>query len=112
MSLGRAGLLRVQCKTAWPRGGCLVFNSRSTDHGRGPQSYQGLADVFGIYFPPRRSVYLVPVSTVPGFEGRLRLQPTLNNQRKGIRFAAEFEFDRWPDNALRALVPKTGLVAA
>ena len=90
----------------------MVFNARSTDHGRGPQPYHGLADVFGVYFPPRKTVYLVPVNAIPGSEGRLRLLPTLNNQRKGIRFAAEFEFDRWSDEDLRELMRDEVLAVA
>jgi hypothetical protein len=95
VDLGKRDFLRVQCKRAWPLQGCVVFNSRSTDHGRGPQSYIGLADIFGVYFPPTSAVYLVPVDAVAAFEGRLRLEPTRNNQRRLIRFAAEFEIDRW-----------------
>jgi hypothetical protein len=102
--LGKSEFLRVQCKTAWPRGGCLIFNSRSTDHGRGPQSYLGLADIFGVYFPPKGAVYLVPIDAVAQFEGRLRLEPTLNNQRRGIRQAADFEIDRWSVDLLREVM--------
>lgn len=87
--------LRIQCKTAWPVGGCLIFNSRTTDHGRGPQSYAGYADIFGVYFPPRQAVYLVPLDAVAETEGRLRLVPSRNNQRRGIRQAADYEIDRW-----------------
>lgn len=96
--------LRVQCKTAWPRGGCLIFNNRTTDHGRGPQLYFGLADIFAVYFPPSRSVYLVPIDAVAQSEGRLRLEATRNNQRRGVRLAADFEIDRWPMEALSELV--------
>jgi hypothetical protein len=96
--------LRVQCKTAWPNRGCLIFNCRSTDHGRGPQSYFGLADIFAVYFPSNRTVYLVPIDGVAAFEGRLRLEPTRNNQQRGIRFATEFEIDRWTLDGLRKLV--------
>jgi hypothetical protein len=105
IDLGAVGVLKVQCKTAWPLRGCLVFNTRSTDHGRGPQSYRGLADIFGVSFPPLRSVYLLPIDAVAEFEGRLRLEPTRNNQRRGIRFASDFEIDRWSREALEALVP-------
>ncbi len=35
-------MLRVQCKRAWPSKGCLLFNSRSTDHGQGRRSYEGV----------------------------------------------------------------------
>lgn len=102
--LGKREFLRVQCKTAWPRQGCIIFNCRSTDHGRGPQSYLGLADIFGVYFPPNQAVYLVPIDAVAQFEGRLRLEPTLNNQRRKIRQAMDFEIDRWAVDSLRAVV--------
>ena len=107
--------LRVQCKTAWPKGGCLIFNSHATDHGRGPVSYVGRADVFGVYFPPRRSVYLVPLD-ISHHEGRLRLEPTRNNQRRRIRWAEDYVIDRWTPAALHALVTEDqgtpGLLAA
>jgi len=94
-------IMRVQCKTARQTDdGCLTFNSRTTDHGRGRLSYVGLADVFGVYFPPARSVYLVPVREVSGFQPRLRVTPTRNNQRRGVRLAADYEFDRWTADAL------------
>jgi hypothetical protein len=98
--------LRVQCKTARPQGGCLIFNARSTDHGRGPRSYVGLADIFGVYFPPSQAVYLVPINSVANFEGRLRLEPTRNNQQRGIRMAAEFGIDRWSAESLCEVAAK------
>jgi hypothetical protein len=92
--------LRVQCKTARVQNGCLRFNSRSTDHGHGPGSYVGLADIFGVYCPQTLSVYLVPVLDVPRFEVFLRLEPARNNQRRRIRLASEYEIDRWTAEAL------------
>ena len=100
--LSGSRFLRVQCKAAWSRGGCLEFNTRSTDHGRGPQSYRGLADVFGVHF--REAVYVVPIDAVANSKGRLRLDPPRNNQRKGIRRAPEFEIGQWSDVALTGLV--------
>jgi hypothetical protein len=87
----------------------LVFNPHTTDHGRGRQSYLGRADIFGVYFPPAESVYLVPINAVTRFSGRLRLEPARNNQRRGIRFAADFEIDRWNVDSLRDLVHGDGL---
>lgn len=110
--LSGSAFLRVQCKTAWPSRGCLIFNTRSTDDGHGPRSYRGLADVFGVYFPPNRSVYLVPIDAVADFEGRLRLEPTRNNQRRRVRLAADFEIDGWTAGALREVLTGPGLVAA
>jgi hypothetical protein len=104
--------LRVQCKTAWPSRGCLIFNSRSTDHGHGPQSYLGRADIFGVFFPPNQTVYLVPIDAVADFEGRLRLDPPLNNQKRRVRLAADFEIDRWTPEAIYQAVSGTLLRAA
>ncbi|HEU5141991.1 MAG TPA: group I intron-associated PD-(D/E)XK endonuclease [Solirubrobacterales bacterium] len=101
---GAPTCVRVQCKTAWPQRGCMVFNSRSTDHGQGRQRYDGLADIFGVYFPPTSSVYLVPIDAVAGFAGRLRLDPPRNNQRRGIRLAAGFEIERWSLQRLREVL--------
>jgi PD-(D/E)XK endonuclease len=101
VDLGGRDFLRVQCKRAWPTRGCLAFNCRSTDHGRGPQSYVGLADIFGVYFPPTSTVYLVPIDAVAEFEGHFRLEPPLNNQRRKIRLATDFEIDEWTAGMLR-----------
>jgi hypothetical protein len=96
--------LRVQCKTAWPSNGCLIFNSHTTDHGRGSRSYAGLADLFGVYFPPGDSVFLVPIDRFTGTEGRLRLEPARNNQKRRVRLAADFLIDRWTPEQLSELV--------
>ena len=102
--VGAAAFLRVQCKTARRRKGCLLFNSRTTDHGKGRLPYDGLADVFGVYSPTTGRVYLVPVSEATTFCCSMRLEPTLNNQRLHVRWAAEYEIDRWTTEALQALV--------
>ena len=82
----------------------MIFNCRTTDHGRGPQSYLGQADIFGVYFPRDQSVYLVPIDAVAESEGRLRLEPTRNHQKRGIRFAADYEIGRWTVDSLREVV--------
>jgi hypothetical protein len=101
--LGSGEFLRVQCKTAWPRRGCLHFNAYATDHGRGQGSYDGLADVFGVYFPPTASTYLVPVGLFRN-TAQLRLEPTRNNQRRRIRWAEDYAFERWTGEDMQALV--------
>src|ERR1700709_171574 len=98
--------LRVQCKTAWPKGGGLIFNGRSTDHARGPPPYVGRGEIFGVYFPPKQTVYLVPIDGVANYEGRLRVEPARNNQRRGIRMAADFGIDRWSAESLDEVVAK------
>jgi PD-(D/E)XK nuclease superfamily protein len=96
--------LRVQCKTAWRRKGCLLFNARSTDHGRGRLLYLGLADAFGVYAPTERSVYLLPVEGLSQFMVSLRVKPALNNQKRGVRLAEDYLIDRWTTDALSQLV--------
>jgi PD-(D/E)XK endonuclease len=107
-----AGFLRVQCKRAWPLRGCVVFNAYSTDHGKGARGYAGVADLFGIYFPPSDQVFLTPIEAVAASEGRLRLTPTRNNQRKRIRLAADFEIGAWSDQRLAGLATATHAPAA
>ena len=106
------GFLRVQCKRAWELRGCVVFNAYSTDHGSGPRGYAGLADLFGIYFPPSEQVFLAPIDAVAATEGRLRFEPPRNNQRKRIRMAADYEIEAWSDRRLADLVAATRAPAA
>lgn len=92
--------LRVQCKTARRRGGCIQFNSRTTDHGRGRLPYDGLADVFAAFTPWDRAIYLVPVLDISTFVLSLRTDPPRNNQLRRVRFAADFAIDRWSTASL------------
>ncbi len=96
--------LRVQCKTAtWDRGyngaakekraGLIFAAYSSANHtaaGR-KRGYRGDADLFGVYFPPLRRVYLVPVDECAPSEIHLRILPPANGQRRGVRFAATYE---------------------
>jgi hypothetical protein len=107
VDLGNRDFLRDPVQAGMAAAGLRGFNSRSTDHGRGPQSYIGLADIFGVYFPPTEAVYLVPIEAVASFEGRLRLEPTRNNQKRFIRFANEFEIGKWDRESLRAELKAT-----
>ncbi len=96
-----AGFVRIQCKTGWERNGCILFNSCSTDHGAGRQDYRGRADLFAVYFPPTRQVYVVPVEQAATRTSRLRLRPTANCQKSRVRHAEDHELRRWAP----ALVP-------
>ena len=40
-------------------------------------------------------MYLVPLDAVGGFRAYLRLEPARNNQQLKVRFATDFEIDRW-----------------
>jgi hypothetical protein len=112
VDLPSGAFLRVQVKTGWTVPGCLIFNARSTDHGRGRVSYDGMADLFAVYYPPTRGVFLLPVSEIPGIEGRLRLEPTKNNQRARVRAANDFDIGAWTAARLEAVADQRAAVAA
>ncbi len=100
-------IVRIQVKCGRLRDGCILFNSCSTDHGRGRQNYEARADLIAVYVRESRSVYIVPVDECPSFIGVLRLHPPRNNQRRGIRFAEDYSLEAWlkglEDQAVRAL---------
>lgn len=105
--LGDGLFLRIQCKTARQREDVMLFNARTTDHGRGRVPYSGLADVFGVHAPWLNAVYLVPVRDTTPYVHTLRLAPTRNNQQRGIRYAEDFAIDHWSVPRLRSLVELT-----
>jgi len=43
------------------------------------------------YAPAIKKTYLVPVDHVATIEGRLKLEPTKNNQSKYVRWAKDYE---------------------
>jgi hypothetical protein len=87
--------LRIQVKAGRVRKGCVEFNTCSTDHGSGTQSYVGRADVFAVQVPALDRVFIVPVCECPASKGYLRLDPARNNQRRRIRFAADYSLEEW-----------------
>jgi hypothetical protein len=98
------GFLRIQCKCARQYRRCALFNSRTTDHGSGRLPYIGRADAFGVFLPDNNQVYLVPVREATTFTVGLRLEPTRNNQRKGVKLAADYEVEHWSISALAGLI--------
>ena len=88
-------ILRIQVKTGWVRKGCIEFKASSTDHGHGQRSYRGRADVLAVYVPALARVFMVPVEDCPVYTGYLRLDPPRNNQRRRVRFAEDYSFERW-----------------
>ena len=82
-------LVKVQCKTGREVNGVIVFHTYSL--GRGPmRDYRGDVDVFGVYCHSRGEVYLVPVEALPLRTATLRLEPTRNQQRAGVRWASDY----------------------
>lgn len=79
---------RIQCKTGRVRGGSLLFNACSFSGNAGTRrDYKSAADLFAILNLETGDVYVVPVEEVGHTVGSLRLNPTLSNQNKGIRWA-------------------------
>ena len=93
---GGGAFVRVQCKTGRQRpGGTVEFNSFGTDHGRGAQSYEGRADVFGVYCPALDRVFVVPVEETARSKTHLRLTPARNGQERRVRYADDFGVAEW-----------------
>jgi hypothetical protein len=88
-------IFRLQVKSGRVRNGCVIFNSCSTDHGRGRLDYRGRADFIAVYVATLDQVFLVPVDDCPSYVGVLRLSPTRNNQRKRVRLAEDYTLQCW-----------------
>ena len=90
-------LLRVQCKTGRLRNGAVLFAVCSCyGHHRNPGSarrdYHGQVDHFAVYCPETNGVYLIPISDLPRrSSAALRVEMPRNNQRRFVRFAADYE---------------------
>lgn len=82
-------LVRVQCKTGVFNGGAMVVKTHSRGRSRW-LDYREDADLFGVYCHERLEVYLVPVADLPVRGAHLRLEPTKNGQKAGIRLAAPY----------------------
>jgi hypothetical protein len=93
-------LSRVQCKTGRLRTGAVRFNACSFyGHHANPLSlsrdYLGEIDYFAVYCPETTGVYLIPIEDIPlRRQGALRVDPPRNGQRRGIRFAIDYEIGR------------------
>jgi hypothetical protein len=103
----QAALVRIQCKTGRLRGGAIRFAACSSyGHHRNPgtarRDYRGQVDYFAVYCPETTGVYLIPVDEAPRTGAHLRIDPTRNNQRRGVRFAADYEIARVTTEGLRA----------
>jgi len=86
--------VRAQCKTGRLRNRRVIFNAqsvRSNTRVAERSSYVGEVDVFIVYCPDLDRIYAIPVDDVPLSEGSLRVEPTANGQKKGIRWAADYE---------------------
>ena len=101
-------LVRVQCKWA-PRSGDVVvvrcYSSRRARDGMRVRAYTPAeVDAFAAYCPEVDRCYFLPIELLSGRRNiQLRLGPSRNNQRLGVHWASEFEFE--------ATLPPCGAIA-
>lgn len=95
----RPRLIRVQCKWANRREGVVAvpcYSCRRTASGMLSRPYTAReVDAVAAYCPDTGCCYLLPGGLVEGhWEISLRLEPTRNRQKLGVRWADDFEFTR------------------
>ena len=74
----------------------------------GNQPYDLVVDLGGTGFLRVQCKTARKVGQIQSSGPRLRLEPTRNNQKLGIRFAADYEIDRWSIESLRGLASHEG----
>jgi PD-(D/E)XK endonuclease len=86
--------IRAQCKKGRLRNGVVRFPSRSVrsnSNGSFFRGYSGEIEIFLVYCPETNQIYAVPVDDVPATDGWLRVDPTRNGQKEGVRWARDYE---------------------
>ena len=101
-------LVRIQCKWAARYDDVIVVRSYSSR--RSPDGFvksfytPDEVDAICAYCADLDRCYFLPLNRFRGHSGiRLRLQETRNNQKRGINWAQEFDFDRLDWDALGAV---------
>lgn len=88
----KGSFFRIQCKTGRLKNGVITFNACSINIRTSKrENYRDQIEFFGVYCPDNHGIYLVPVYSVPLTTGSLRVDPSKNNQQKGVLWAKEFE---------------------
>jgi hypothetical protein len=85
--------LRIQCKAGRYEKGVIRFNTCSVNwFNKTRKRYTSEEiDNFAVYCEHTGKVYIIPVEEVTSTEGSLRVEPTANNQSKGVRWAKDYE---------------------
>jgi PD-(D/E)XK nuclease superfamily protein len=90
--------LRVQCKTGRLRSGAVEFSAQSVRTNTRQilrRSYHGEVEYFAVYCPANRGVYVVPCGDGTPGHFTLRVAPTANGQSRHVRWAADYEIERF-----------------
>jgi hypothetical protein len=90
-------LVRVQCKWAPRQGGIILvrcYSCRRAREGMRVRTYSAdEVDAFAAYSPDTDRCCFIPIEHCCGQRHvQLRLEPSRNNQRAGVHWAAEYEF--------------------
>jgi hypothetical protein len=81
---------RIQVKYRSLSNGSVHIKSYSNSSSSS-RSYKDMVDFFAVYVPELKEVYLLPAELVNEGSGVvLRVEPSRNNQTKGIRFLADY----------------------
>jgi hypothetical protein len=92
-----ARLIKVQVKTGWHNGGCLLYKGRrriKDSNQNGLRRYRtDEVDFFAVYDPVTDAIYVVMPADM-GVDGCLRLEPVLNGQQKFIRWARDYTWEK------------------
>jgi len=93
VTLDGANAVRIQVKKGRLCRGRTVlrFDTCSQSRNCPRRDYRGDADLFAVYCVELDKVYVIPVIDAPIAGCQLRLAPSKNNQRDGIRWAKDFE---------------------
>lgn len=92
---GGSRFFKIQVKTAWISGGCVLYKSQRRQPGSGltRRPYRsGEVDYFVAYCPANQTIYAVS-SENHGVEGRLRLEPAKNGQAKFVKWATDYGWE-------------------
>jgi hypothetical protein len=95
----RDRFLRVQCKTGRLRHGAVEFKAHSVrvnTKANFTRDYFGEIEYFAVYCAATSNVYIVPCdAATPKSVVALRIDPPRNGQSKRVRWAADYEIERF-----------------
>lgn len=86
--------LKAQCKTGRLRNGVIQFSAvsiQSNTCGTRIRGYDGEVELFVVYCPDNRGIYVIPADEVPPTGMYLRVDPPRNGQSKRVRWARDYE---------------------
>src|SRR5215210_684877 len=95
-----ARLIKVQVKTGTLQTGCIVYNARrhrGSKYNTFSSYKEGELDVFAVWCPGNKQLYVIPAGHPYTVQGRLRVAETINFQRKKIRWARDYSWEKHLD---------------